>query len=612
MGYSLGVDLGTTFTAAAVERDGRVDVVPLGNHAATIPSLVFLRDDDGVLIGDAAQRRGVQEPARLAREFKRRFGDTTPILLHRTPVSAERLTGMMLRQIVDDISTRQGGPPDAVGIAHPANWGQFKLDLLRQSAQMAGLSDATFVSEPVAAAAQFASTERVEVGDIVAVYDLGGGTFDAAILSKTATGFDTLGQPQGIERLGGIDFDEAVFAHVRQTIGEAIEQLDTSDPAVRAALARLRAECVAAKEALSADSETTIPVLLANVQTQVRLTRSEFEDMIRPTLRETVESLRRAIDSAGISTSDVKSIVLVGGSARIPLVAELVRSEFGRPVATDTHPKHAVAMGAARVATVVSRAASPAPVTPVTDRVVVSPDPAVVTASPTTAPAAVPMAAAAAVPPGPAATTPPAGNTKVKVAIGLVAVVAIGAVGFALSSGGGGGSASDTTTSAPRADSSEVDSAGAVTSAATETTETTSTTEAPTTTVATTTTSTLPDPTCGASGLCVGLLSVDLVGGSYVATYQTSNFDPLIGGDGTHHVHFFYDTVPIEQAGMPGAGPWVVWDRASGNGELVFDGYAVANQATDGGADATELCVAVANSDHSVQPDTLDCLVLPS
>ncbi|MEZ5255499.1 MAG: Hsp70 family protein [Ilumatobacteraceae bacterium] len=459
MGYSLGVDLGTTFTAAAVERDGRVDVVPLGNHAATIPSLVFLRDDDGVLIGDAAQRRGVQEPARLAREFKRRFGDTTPILLHRTPVSAERLTGMMLRQIVDDISTRQGGPPDAVGIAHPANWGQFKLDLLRQSAQMAGLSDATFVSEPVAAAAQFASTERVEVGDIVAVYDLGGGTFDAAILSKTATGFDTLGQPQGIERLGGIDFDEAVFAHVRQTIGEAIEQLDTSDPAVRAALARLRAECVAAKEALSADSETTIPVLLANVQTQVRLTRSEFEDMIRPTLRETVESLRRAIDSAGISTSDVKSIVLVGGSARIPLVAELVRSEFGRPVATDTHPKHAVAMGAARVATVVSRAASPAPVTPVTDRVVVSPDPAVVTASPTTAPAAVPMAAAAAVPPGPAATTPPAGNTKVKVAIGLVAVVAIGAVGFALSSGGGGGSASDTTTSAPRADSSEVDSA---------------------------------------------------------------------------------------------------------------------------------------------------------
>jgi len=100
LGYSLGIDLGTTFTAAALVRDERAEVVALGNHAATIPSMVFLREDDNVLIGDAAERRGLQEPARLAREFKRRLGDSAPIMLDRSPFSAERLMAAMLRQIV--------------------------------------------------------------------------------------------------------------------------------------------------------------------------------------------------------------------------------------------------------------------------------------------------------------------------------------------------------------------------------------------------------------------------------------------------------------------------------------------------------------------------------
>lgn len=88
MGYALGIDLGTTFTAAAVALDGRTEVVSLGNHAVTIPSVVFLRDDGEVIVGDVAQRRCQQEPDRLAREFKRRFGDATPIMLVHTPYSA--------------------------------------------------------------------------------------------------------------------------------------------------------------------------------------------------------------------------------------------------------------------------------------------------------------------------------------------------------------------------------------------------------------------------------------------------------------------------------------------------------------------------------------------
>jgi len=395
--YALGIDLGTTFTAGAVARaDGTARIVDLGNHSAAIPSLVFLREDDTVLVGDAAARRGVAEPQRLAREFKRRVGDEVPIMLGRTPYSAERLMGHLLGHVVAAIADREGGPASAVAVSHPANWGPFKVDLLRQAVANAGLPNARFVTEPVAAAIQYASTERVEAGRIVGVYDLGGGTFDAALLRKTAVGFETLGDPQGIERLGGIDFDEAVFRHVLDAIG-GIDELDLDDTAVRTALAHLRAECVSAKEALSADADASVAVLLPGVNTQVRITRDEFEDMVRPALRETVDTMRRAIAAAGTAPEAIDVVLLAGGSSRIPLIAELLRAELGRPVAVDSHPKLAVALGAARLA---AGAAFDVPVAAAA--------PAAASEAPAEvhSPAAPPPATAA--PPTPAAARPPA------------------------------------------------------------------------------------------------------------------------------------------------------------------------------------------------------------
>ena len=358
MGYTVGLDLGTTFTAAAVMRDGKVDVVSLGNHAVAIPSVVFLREDGELLVGEAAVRRSAREPVRAARAFKRRFGDAAPIILDRTPFSADRLSVAILTSVMAEVEKRQGASPDKVAVTHPANWGGFKTDLLRATLTQAGLGDALMVPEPVAAAVQYSSTSRVDVGDVVAVYDLGGGTFDAAVLQKTADGFDILGQPQGLERLGGIDFDDAVLAHVRSALGDALAAGDQDDPAVREGLSALRDECVAAKEALSADSDATIRVNLPHLRTEVRITRNEFEDAIRPMVRETVQALRRALDSAKVPTDQVKAVLLAGGSSRIPLAGELLAQEFGRPVVADSHPKHTVAMGAARAATQAVRPAA--------------------------------------------------------------------------------------------------------------------------------------------------------------------------------------------------------------------------------------------------------------
>jgi len=118
VGYAVGVDVGTTFTAAATARNGQVEIVGLGNHSATIPTVVFLREDGELLVGDVAARRAHAEPGRAAREFKRRFGDSTPILLGHTPYSAERLTAAVLRHVITHVTERQGGPPDALAVVH--------------------------------------------------------------------------------------------------------------------------------------------------------------------------------------------------------------------------------------------------------------------------------------------------------------------------------------------------------------------------------------------------------------------------------------------------------------------------------------------------------------
>ena len=345
--YSLGIDLGTTFTAAAVRRDGHLEIAHLGDRAAAVPSVLYAGEDGGWLYGDPANRRAVAAPERVAREFKRRLGDPAPIILGGSPYSADALVAKLLAWVVSTVSAQQGGPPAEITLSYPATWGPYKQDLLRQAADRAGLGVVTLRSEPEAAALSYASAARVEPGTTIAVYDLGGGTFDATLLRKTRDGFELLGQPQGIERLGGIDFDEAVFEHVRKELGGVLDAAEPADRETTAAVARLRAECVAAKEALSSDTEATITVTAPGRHQSVRLVRAEFEDMIRPAVTDTVETLRRAVGSADLEPADVDTVLLVGGSARIPLVAQLVSTGLGRPIASDVHPTHATAMGAA-------------------------------------------------------------------------------------------------------------------------------------------------------------------------------------------------------------------------------------------------------------------------
>ena len=153
---------------------------------------------------------------------------------------------------------------------------------MHQIVTLADLPDAVTCTEPEAAATQYAARSRLSSGDRMAVYDLGGGTFDVCVLEKQESGFTIIGSPDGVEHLGGMDFDEAVFRHVVGMLADRMTDLDLDDPVVTARLARLRRECVEAKEALSSDVEATIAVTLPGVTTSVRMTRAELEGLIAP------------------------------------------------------------------------------------------------------------------------------------------------------------------------------------------------------------------------------------------------------------------------------------------------------------------------------------------
>ncbi len=193
------------------------------------------------------------------------------------------------------------------------------------------------------------TSPRSQPGEIYAVYDLGGGTFDLALLRKEEEGFAQVGEAAGLERLGGIDFDEAVFRYVIDRLpADLVADASGPTPTPGAALGQLRRACVETKEGLSSEVAVDIPVVLPELSTTVRLTRAEFEDMIRPSLDQSIELVRRTLDRAGVRASDISGILLVGGSSRIPRVAELVQEELGIATRIDAHPKLVVARGAAR------------------------------------------------------------------------------------------------------------------------------------------------------------------------------------------------------------------------------------------------------------------------
>ena len=351
MTYSLGVDLGTTFVAAAVARPVGVAMVPLGDQSVVAPAVVAVRPDGSIVTGDAAERRAVSQPALVARSVRRRLGDPEPVRLGDVSYPVTTLLAAQLRDVVARAADREGEPADRVVLTHPTTWAPARRGRFEEVARAAGVEAPTLVTD-AEAAVYHAAPGRLRAGGVIAVYDLGGGGFEATIVRTRPEGPEILGTPEGIDGFGGLDVDEAILSYVDDAVGGALARLDVDDARTAVALARLRHDCVLAKENLSLDTETVVPVFLPGRHFEIKLNRTTFDQMLRSHVESTVDALSRAVRSAGLTAADVDAVLLLGGSSRIPLVMETVTREFGRPLLEGVHPVHAVALGAAALAAV--------------------------------------------------------------------------------------------------------------------------------------------------------------------------------------------------------------------------------------------------------------------
>jgi actin-like ATPase involved in cell morphogenesis len=319
-----------------------------------MPSAVFAAEDGNLVVGRDAERRARLDPARFEPNPKRRVDEGTLLLGDQVVPVTDALAGV-LRRVVDETSRQLGGARlDEVRLTHPAQWGPVRRNVLLSAARQAGMgSNLVLIPEPVAAAAHFASFpgQTLAPNQALAVYDLGAGTFDVAIVGATQKGFVVLAEA-GLPDLGGLDVDQALLEHVGRQVSHReptrwqslLRPVSTGD---RRAQRALREDVKAAKESLSRHPQTEVP--LPEPFDDVLVTRVELEALIRPGLLRSVELLAGTIRSTGMTPDRLVGIYLVGGSSRIPLIATLIAEQLRVVPTSLDQPETAVALGAHHV-----------------------------------------------------------------------------------------------------------------------------------------------------------------------------------------------------------------------------------------------------------------------
>ncbi len=347
--WTLAIDFGTTSTVTVIGANGqRPHVLEIGGDRR-MPSIVYIDDDESVLVGHVAGGLAMSDPRRGIRGLKRRLGHPTPIVLAGHAHRAVDLVAEILRFAHDEAVRHQGSPPSRTRLTYPATWSRPRRAELLEAAATAGLPDPSLIAEPVAAALTYGETVGIPDGSHVAVFDLGGGTFDTAVLQRSGETFKVVGKPTGDAELGGELFDEIIMNHVGDQLDESQwdEMMTSDDLPWRQSASRLRAECKRVKEAVSAHDYGELVVGTPNGLSQLRLTRTEVEELLEPHIDEALHLLARCIGDAGVPASDLAAIFVAGGASRMPLIEQKLREAYPDvTIGLQGDPKAAVAYGA--------------------------------------------------------------------------------------------------------------------------------------------------------------------------------------------------------------------------------------------------------------------------
>ena len=347
--WTLAVDFGTSFTVAAVRSSPRSpEVIEIGGDRR-LPSVVFVDDDATLRVGRAAEDLAASRPGRAVRAPKRRLGEPAPVVLGGKPYQVVDLVAALLRYVYDEAVRHQGSAPSSIRLTHPASWSRPRMARLLEAAAKAGLGNVALISEPVAAAVAYAADVEVLDGSHVAVYDLGGGTFDMTLLRFSDGTFSIVGRPGGDVNLGGELFDELLVNMVGERLDPAVwdEMQVSDDQPWQQAAAALRTECRRAKEALSTNSYADLVLPLPGGMASQRITRNDLETLVQPYIAESVRLLVQGVSDAGVDPHSLAAVYLVGGASRMPLVERSVAEALpGVTVSRRGDPKTAVAVGA--------------------------------------------------------------------------------------------------------------------------------------------------------------------------------------------------------------------------------------------------------------------------
>ena len=370
MAKVIGIDLGTTNSCVSIFERGESKIIPNKEGKNTTPSVVAFTDKGEVLVGDSAKRQAVTNPEKTIYSIKRIMGlmmneknaqeakkrlpykvidrnGACAVEIAGKVYTPQEISAKVLIKLKEDAEAFLGEPVVDAVITVPAYFNDSQRKATKEAGTIAGLNVLRIINEPTAAALAY-GLDKKESEKIV-VYDLGGGTFDVTVLETGDSVVEVL-STGGNAFLGGDDFDNKLIDFLSAEF-QSESGIDLRGDVM--AMQRLKEAAENAKKELSSAMETTVnlPFITADATGPKHLmktiTRAKFESMIESLVGETISTLKKVVSDAGLSMNDVKEVVMVGGSTRVPLVQEEVKKAFGKELNKSVNPDEVVAIGAA-------------------------------------------------------------------------------------------------------------------------------------------------------------------------------------------------------------------------------------------------------------------------
>lgn len=371
MGKIIGIDLGTTNSAMAVMQSGKPEIIANSEGARTTPSVVAVNKNGERLVGQVARRQQVTNSKNTVYEVKRligrkwsdpevqrdlklmgyeivKSGSGVKVKMADKEYSPEEISAMILTKLKTDAESFLGDKVTEAVITVPAYFDDSQRQATKDAGKIAGLEVRRIINEPTAAALAY-GLDKEKGEEKIAVYDLGGGTFDVSIL-ELGDGVFEVKSTNGDTHLGGADFDRLL---VNYFVDEFKKDAGIDITADKAAMQRLRDEAEKAKIELSTAKEVDInlPFLTADAEGpkhfEHKLTRAKLESLVQELIEKTAEPCEKALKDAGLKASEIDAVVLVGGMTRMPAVQEKVKKIFGKDPMKGVNPDEVVAVGAA-------------------------------------------------------------------------------------------------------------------------------------------------------------------------------------------------------------------------------------------------------------------------